>query len=102
VTGEQTVVRDLFSAGDQLLAPMVWSEVFARCEHPSVTVRWSGFRALSAGGDEITPRTVRVNYQSRADGGCDNTTALLDELGILQITGTERGVPQSATLPVPG
>lgn len=98
---EETVVRDLYSAGEQLVAPMVWSEVFARCEHPSVTVRWSSLRAETISGDVIKPRSVRVNYQARAEGGCDNTTALLDELGVLQTTAARRQIPQGATLPVP-
>jgi hypothetical protein len=101
-TFEKVEVRTLYSHGSHLLAPMVWSEVFARCEHPRVTARWSGLRAITIEGDEIVPRAVRVNYQSRADGGCDNTTVSVDELGILQVTNTERQVPQDATLPVPG
>ena len=43
-----------------------------------------------------------MNYQTRADGGCDNTSVALDELGILQVTAVQREVPQAAVLPVPG
>jgi hypothetical protein len=99
---ETVEVRTLYSRGSHLLAPMVWSEVFARCEHPRVTARWSGLRATTMEGEEIIPRALRVNYQSRADGGCDNTTVAVDELGILQVTNIERQIPQDATLPVPG
>lgn len=101
-SGEVTVVRRLFSPGAYMLAPMVWSEVFARCEHPRATVRWSGLQATTVENDVITPRAVRVNYQTREDGGCDNTTVALDELGVLQITSTARQIPQGATLPIPG
>jgi hypothetical protein len=101
-TGETTVVRDLHTQGDYLVAPMVWSEVFARCEAPSVSVRWSNLRAVDANGEVIEPRTVRVNYQSREDGGCDNTSVAVDELGIVQSTAVSRQVPQGAILPVPG
>jgi hypothetical protein len=100
-TGVETDVRTLFTGGAYLLAPMVWSEVFARCEHPRVAVRWSGMRATTIEGEVISPRAVRVNYQSRSAGGCDNTTVALDELGILQVTNSERQIPQDATLPVP-
>ena len=100
-TGESTVVRHLYTRGAYLLAPMVWSEVFARCEHPRITVRWSGLKAVTLEGDEVVPRAVRVNYQSRMEGGCDNTTVSLDELGILQATASQRQVPQGATLPIP-
>lgn len=100
-TGEATVVRSLHTKGAYLLAPMVWSEVFARCEHPRVSVRWSGLRAVTIEGETIVPKAVRVNYQQRADGGCDNTTVALDELGVLQATASQRQIPQGATLPIP-
>ena len=96
------VVRDLYTRGEYLHSPMVWSEVFARCEHPSVVVRWSGFRAVAVSGEELRPEFVRVSYQTRAEGGCDNTSVALDELGILQITAAQREVPTEAMLPVPG
>ena len=38
-TGEATVVRRLYGGGTELSEPVVWSEVFARCDDPSVTVR---------------------------------------------------------------
>jgi hypothetical protein len=101
-SGEEVVVRDLYSSGSHLTSPMVWSEVFARCESPAVTVRWSDLTAVAESGEEVRPRAVRINYQSRADGGCDNTTVAVDELGILQTTSTTRQVPQGAALPVPG
>jgi hypothetical protein len=100
--GEEYMVRDLYAAGEFLVSPMVWSEVFARCEHQSVSVRWSDLRAVTADGEPLVPRNVRVNYQARSDGGCDNTTAGVDELGILQTTSVRRRVPQGAVLPVPG
>ena len=101
-SGEETRIRDLHTKGEYLIRPMVWSEVFARCEHPTVVARWSELKAVTAEGVDIHPPYVRVNYQSRADGGCDNTTAGVDEIGILQVTNARRRVPQDAKLPVPG
>jgi hypothetical protein len=101
-TGTESVIRDLFTEGAYLAAPMVWSEVFARCEQPSVSVRWSDLHAVTAAGDDIRPGRVRVNYQSRDDGGCDNTSVIVDELGVIQATSVERQIPQGALLPVPG
>jgi len=100
--GREQVVRDLYTRGEYLFSPMVWSEVFARCEHPSIVVRWSDLQAFSMRDEDLRPQHVRVNYQPRAEGGCDNTTVGLDELGILQITAAPREVPQGAVLPVPG
>ena len=91
-------VRTLAAGGDRLEALMVWSEVFARCDAPPVAVRWSGFRATTAQGRIVAPVAVHVNYQRRADGGCDNSTALAAGDAVRQITGTERLVPQGARL----
>lgn len=100
-SGEEHLVRDLYAEGEYLMSPMVWSEVFARCEQPSVTVRWSDLRAVGAHGEDLSPRRIRVNYQTRMDGGCDNTSVGVDELGVLQTTAVRRRVPQGALLPVP-
>jgi hypothetical protein len=69
-TGETIVVRRLYGGGTRLAGPMVWSEVFARCDDPSVTVRWSDF----------TPHTnsIRTSYQRHEDGGCANTRSTFD------------------------
>lgn len=101
-TGEEVRVRNLHTRGEFLIRPMVWSEVFARCEHPTTVVRWSDLQAVTADGSDIRPGRIRVNYQSRADGGCDNTTVGVDEIGLLQVTNARRRVPQDAVLPVPG
>jgi hypothetical protein len=95
-----TRVRTLAAGGDRLDALMVWSEVFARCDAPPVAARWSKFRATTAEGHIVEPVAVHVNYQRRADGGCDNTTALADGGAVRQITGTERVVLQGARLPL--
>lgn len=100
LTGEATVVRDLEAGGGHLARPLVWSEVFARCDHPSVAVRWSRLEAVGPGGALRTPRGVAVSYEPSAAGGCDNTTVEADGDGaLLQITSTERLVPAGAVLP---
>jgi len=92
-SGRSTVIRDLEAGGDRLASPLVWSEVFARCEHPSVTVRWSGLEATTLGGDRVTPTGLSVSYEGRAVGGCDNTTVATDARGILQTTNVVRAIP---------
>lgn len=81
-TGEATVVRRLHGGGTALGEPVVWSEVFARCDDPSVIVRWS----------DLTPRPpmLHANYQSHVDGGCANTVSRRDGDTYLQITNTAR------------
>jgi len=100
--GEATTVRDLIAASPYLAEPTVWSEVFARCDDPSVTVRWSDFEVVTERGERITPTALVVNYQAHADGGCAKTTSALDDQGrALQITNTERTAPQGTALPLP-
>lgn len=98
-TGESTVVRELYSSGTHLAVPMVWTEAFCRCDDPPVTARWSSLRA-SADGIELPIDGVRVNYQSYAQGGCTNTTVREDDLGVLQLTGTEREIPTGRVVPI--
>jgi hypothetical protein len=106
-SGVSTVVRDLLPARGgagkgHLVRPIVWSEVFADCYAPSVSVRWRDLAARDEAGSEIRPAAVGVNYQSWNAGGCPNTSALPDEnAAILQVTNTERKVPQGARMLVP-
>ena len=101
-SGRAAVVRDLLAGGDRMASPMVWSEVFARCEHPSVTVRWSDLSATTAAGRVMAPSGVAVSYEAHAGGGCDNTTSRRDERGVLQITNTERTVRQGSVIDLRG
>ena len=93
-------VRELHGGGDRLIAPVMWSEVFARCDHPSVGVRWSELAAGTGDGRVVAPDRLSVTYQATADGGCDNTSVAADGHGFLQRTGTERLVPPGAVLAV--
>lgn len=97
-----TEVRRLHCDGDRLDRPMVWSEVFARCDDPAAVVRWSGFAARTDRGDVVRPDRALVTYQSEADGGCANTTVVPDGDGVLQLTGTHRDVPAGRVLPLRG
>jgi hypothetical protein len=101
--GGETTVRDLTAGASFLGDPMVWSEVFARCDDPPVTVRWSEFEVVTDGGDQFAPTALAVNYQSHVDGGCANTTSVPDDAsGVLQSTNCDRGTPQGeAILTVP-
>lgn len=100
-TGHQTVVRDLDVPAGALVQPVVWSEIFARCDHPSTTVRWSDLRARTADGREAAPNAVRVTYQARRAGGCDNTDAAGNGDGVLQVTNVPRRTRPDTTLAWP-
>jgi hypothetical protein len=100
-SGSTVVVRDLFAEGTALTAPVVWSEVFARCDDPGASVRWSALQMIDGEGRATEARRVRVNYQSLADGGCTTTDSSVDDVGVVQRTGTVRRTPQGAVLPIP-
>ena len=99
-SGTTTVVRDLWAAGSGLAAPVVWSEVFAACDDPSVVVRWHDLRVGDQAGRPTRPERVSVSYQSRAEGGCVTTDVSVDEVGLRQVTGTVRRTPPGARVPV--
>jgi hypothetical protein len=81
-TGVATVVRRLQGGGDALASPVVWSEVFARCDDPTVVVRWSELSPA--------PTSMRPTYQSRVEGGCANTRSERDGDTWLQHTNVVR------------
>ena len=102
VSGRVTTVRDLWAPGTHLSAPMVWSEVFARCDDEGCRVRWSRMSLWREDGSVHRVATVGVNYQPLGAGGCATTNSAPDELGIVQQTGTQRITPPDARLQVPG
>lgn len=92
-------VRELDGGGRQLSEITVWTEVFARCDDPSVTVRWSDFVASTADGRRVGPNGLVVSYQQRADGGCDNTSVEVCDGVAEQVTNVERQVRPGTVLP---
>lgn len=91
-SGESTVIRALYAPGQQLVSPVVWSEVFAGCDAPAVTVRWTGLEARTVAGDVVRPERLSVSYQDKANHGCENTDVSVDDLGVYQTTNTARRV----------
>ena len=96
--GVETIVRDLWVDADHLISPMVWTEAFADCGEPAAAVLWRDLEAVTMSGETHRVTSVRINYQSHADGGCTNSNISATETGYLQRTGTERVNPVGATL----
>lgn len=99
-TGEHQDVRDLYMDGDSIVGVTTWSEVFARCDDPTVAVRWSR-PVVHLPGRDVEIIQVSVNYQAVGDGGCTNTDSSADELGVVQRTNVERATPQGTRLALP-
>lgn len=97
-SGVVVEVRDLYVPGDRITGAVMWSEVFADCDEPPVSVCWSDPVAVSVAGDALDPGTMAVNYQSVADGGCSNTNSWVAPEGWYQRTCTPRTTPQGTRL----
>jgi hypothetical protein len=78
--------------------PMVWSEVFADCDDPPVAVRWSEPVVVSRSGEHVQVPAALTRYQSRHDGGCDNTSSTVDGDAFVQTTATARRAPAGTRL----
>lgn len=83
-TNEVTVVRRIFGGGAVLAKPVVWSEVFAKCDDPASSVRWSSLSPR--------PNALQATYQSFNSGACTNTTMSTSSKGIVQRTNSVRTV----------
>ena len=104
VTGATTPIRDLLVPATGLTGPVVWSEVFARCDDPSTEVRWSRLEAVDFTGRRHHAEAVRLSYQSHADGGCANTESRAGPGYFAQLTGlsaARHATPETLTLPGP-
>jgi hypothetical protein len=97
---DDTLVRCLDAPGGSLATPIVWSEVFADCDDPAVVVCWSGLEVVTRSGRRLQVDSVVAQYQSRHDGGCDNTSSGIDGHAFVQTTNTLRESPPGAVLRV--
>jgi len=97
--GSRVQVRELFGGGGRLARPVVWSEVFARCEGPSVAATWSDPVTEGPRG-RVAPGGYRVSYQSEEAGGCSNTTVVHGPGGVRQITAAVRTTQDGSLIPV--
>jgi hypothetical protein len=93
-----TLVRHLELPDESLVNPMVWSEVFADCDDPAVTVYWSDPTVVNRSGQQVPVRAAVTRYQSRHEGGCDNTFSTVDGDTFVQTTSTSRRSPAGTRL----
>ncbi|MCL6091528.1 MAG: hypothetical protein M1435_01040 [Actinobacteria bacterium] len=103
-TGTTTTIRDLLVPATGLASPVVWSEVFARCDDPPTEVRWSSLKAVDFTGRAHRATAVRPTYQSYADGGCTNTESRAGPGYFAQLTGLSAprpSAPEVISLPGP-
>ncbi len=96
-----TVIRDLWVDAEHLSTVLMWSEVFADCDAPTVRVEWSGAYAVTTDGTRLVPRSFVTSYQRHEDGGCANTDAVpvAGDGAIAQVTNTQRRTPPNTAIP---
>jgi hypothetical protein len=88
--GETTEVRELSLGGDRLTEVIVWAEVFADCDAPATSARWSDLAVTDSAGETHLVDVVSLSYQTHKSGGCANTSTETDDVGVLQRTSTSR------------
>lgn len=100
VGGHQAVVRDLYTPGRFLRAPVVWIESFAPCDAPRFEARWSNATVVTDSGDVRAVRKMRVDYQPHAAGGCTNTNSVVEGVSFVQRSGQLRTTKPGTTLSI--
>jgi len=96
-SGETVIVRHLVASGRELARPVIWSEVFAACDAPSVEVRWTDLSVTTSDGIFAVPSCTTA-YQRYEMGGCTNTNSTVDHNAFVQITNTPRTNAAGSTL----
>ena len=94
-SNERTLIRELKCPGTELRHIVMWSEVFAACDAPPVSVRWSNPTAYvgATNSETWTPGRMHISYQRVEDGGCSNTVSMRDpehQAALIQRTNSAR------------
>jgi hypothetical protein len=97
-TNNRTVIRDLLVPATHLSNPVVWAEVFARCDDPPTEARWTDLEVVSENGTVHHTTEVRTTYQDEGAGGCSNTQATADKNAFVQRTGLPEVPTRAPTL----
>jgi hypothetical protein len=83
-TVDDVVIRTLFAGGNELVAPVVWAEVFAHCDDPPTVVRFSDLEVQTASG--AVARPDRFNQTFPDPRACRNNTIVAEQDGLLFLT----------------
>lgn len=98
VTGQREVIRELISGSPHMRAPVMYVESYAPCDGPGFEARWSNAIAVSIGGGVRSVRSMRVDYQPHAAGGCTNTNSSVDGSSFVQRAGQMRATKAGTTI----
>jgi hypothetical protein len=97
-TGERELIRELVSGSPHMRAPVMYVESHAPCDGPGFEARWTNAIAVSLEGRVRSVRSMRVDYQPHAAGGCTNTNSFVEEASFVQRAGQMRTTKPGTTI----
>lgn len=97
-SGERHEIRRLLSRSPHMRGPVMYIESHGPCDGPRIEARWSNATAVSVGGGVRTVRSMRVDYQPHAAGGCTNTNSSVEDKYFIQRAGQMRTTKAGSTI----
>jgi len=97
-TGDRDEIRQLFSRSPYIRGPVMYIESFGPCDGPRFEARWSNATAVSVDGGVRAVKSMRVDYQPHAAGGCTNTNARVEGNEFVQRAGQMRTTKAGSTI----
>jgi hypothetical protein len=97
-TGDRDEIRQLFSKSPYIRGPVMYIESFGPCDGPRFEARWSNATAVSVDGGVRAVKSMRVDYQPHAAGGCTNTNARVEGNEFVQRAGQMRTTKAGSTI----
>jgi hypothetical protein len=89
-TGARDQIRELISESPHIRGPVMYVESYAPCDGPRFEARWSNATAVSVDGGVRAVKSMRVDYQPHAAGGCTNTNSRVEGAEFVQRAGQMR------------
>jgi hypothetical protein len=97
-TGERDEIRQLISSSPFIRGPVMYIESFGPCDGPRFEARWSNATAVSVDGGVRAVKSMRVDYQPHAAGGCTNTNSRVEGNEFVQRAGQMRTTKAGSTI----
>ena len=97
-SGERVDIRKLITESPHIRGPVMYIESYGPCDGPRVEARWSSATAVSVDGGVRAVRSMRVDYQPHAAGGCTNTNSGVEGKHFVQRAGQMRRTKAGSTI----
>jgi hypothetical protein len=97
-TGSRDEIRQLLSRSPYIRGPVMYIESFGPCDGPRFEARWSNATAVSVDGGVRAVKSMRVDYQPHAAGGCTNTNSRVEGNEFVQRASQMRTTKPGSTI----